>query len=62
MLILKSQIVSNHERTLMFYYLGLYFVVQELLLEFGQGVVSAVIVQVQRVQHIPGKKAGFIQV
>lgn len=46
----------------MFYHLGLYFVVQELLLEFGQGVVSAVVVQVQGVQHIPGRKAGLIQV
>lgn len=46
----------------MLYYLGLYFVVQELLLEFGQGVVGAVIVQVQRVQHIPGRKAGLSQV
>lgn len=41
----------------MLYYLGLYFVVQELLLEFGQGVVSAVIVQVQRVQHIPEEES-----
>lgn len=36
------------------YYLSLYFIIEELLLEFGQGVVCAVIVQVQRIQNIPG--------
>lgn len=37
----------------MFNYLSLYFIVEELLPEFGQGVVCTVVVQVQGVQHIP---------
>lgn len=45
----------------MFYYLCLYFIIQELLLEFGQSVVSTVIVKVQGVQHIPGRKAGLLK-
>lgn len=37
----------------MFNYLSLYFIIEELLPEFGQGVVCTVVVQVQGVQHIP---------
>lgn len=41
-----------------FYYLSLYFIIEELLLEFGQGVVCTVVVQVQGIQHIPeGEKS-----
>lgn len=36
----------------MFNYLSLYFIVEELLPEFGQGVVCTVVVQVQGVQYI----------
>lgn len=37
------------------FYLRLDLIIQELLLEFGQGVVGAVIVQIQRIQNIPAK-------
>lgn len=42
------------------HYLSLYFVIQELLIEFGQGVVGAVVVQIQGVQHVPGRDTSFI--
>lgn len=35
------------------YYLSFYFVIEELLLEFGQSVMSTIIVQVQGIQHVP---------
>lgn len=41
------------------HYLRLDFIVQELLLEFSQGVVGAVVVQIQGVQHIPGRNTCF---
>jgi len=39
-------------------YLGLDFIVEELLLELGERVVAAVVVQVQRIQHVPGGGGG----
>lgn len=42
-----------------FYYLSLYFIIEELLLEFGQGVVCTVVVQVQGIQHIPEGEKKF---
>lgn len=37
----------------LFHYLSLYFVIEELLLEFGQGVVCTIVVQIQGIKHIP---------
>ena len=39
-------------------HLGLYLVVEELLLEVVQGIVGTVTVQVQRVQDVPGGREG----
>ena len=45
---LSHQIIHH-----MFNYLSLYFIIEELLPEFGQGIVCTVVVQVQGVEHIP---------
>lgn len=38
-------------------YLGLYLIIEELLLEFGEGIITTIIIKVQRIQHISkGKK------
>jgi len=44
-------------------YLGLYLIIEELLLEFGEGIITTVIIQVQRIQHISErrKKNDFYQ-
>jgi len=33
-------------------YLGLYLIIEELLLEFGEGIITTVIIKVQWIQHI----------
>lgn len=33
-------------------HLGLYLIIEELLLEFGEGIITTVIIKVQRIQHI----------
>lgn len=43
-------------------YLGLNFVIEELLLELGESVVTAVVIQIQRVQHIPKGRRVLVHV
>lgn len=42
----------NNQNTSTVHYLRLDFVIKELLLEFSQSIVCAVVVQVQRIQHV----------
>lgn len=43
-------------------YLGLNFVIEELLLELGESVITAVVIQIERVQHIPKGRRVLVHV
>lgn len=41
-------------------YLCLYLIIEELLLEFGEGIITTVIIKVQRIQHISEEGKRFL--